>query len=124
MSAGLFSRSKYQAVYGTGNNIHPIQVQPETLALTIDGVANAAPTGALNQSVSASVSRGRRAVGLNANLVRIKFSGAVPDGYKTDGVISLPMLAPAIRVKAIRGAAGTYLTLPIEVVGVSAETVR
>lgn len=124
MSAGAFLISKYQAKYGDGTNIHPIQLQPETLALTIDAVANAAPAGAINRTGSARVSGGRRQIGINAELVRIKFSGATPDGYKADGVITLPLLAPAIRAKAIRGAVGTYLTLPIIVVGTSSETTR
>lgn len=125
MSAGRFELSKYQARYGAGTAIHPIQVQPETLLLTIASAANDEPAGEITSPISARVSGGRREVGLNAELVRFTFDeGEEPAGYKADGVLTLPLLSTAIRVVAIRGATGTYLGAPITVVGRSAETVR
>lgn len=124
MSAGSFVLSRYAAVYGDGSNIHPIQIQPETLALTIETVANDPPAGGATSPISARVSGGRRTAGLNAELVRIKFTGTRPPGYKEDGTITLPLLEEDIRVAAVRGAEGSYLGSSIVVVGRSAETVR
>lgn len=124
MSAGPFEISKYQAEYDAGDQIHPIRVQPETIALTLDGVTNAPVTAAKTNSISAQVSKGRRSIGLNARMVRIKFTETTPEGYKPDGVITLPLLNVSIKAKAGRGTVGTYLTLPIVVVGSSAEKVN
>lgn len=124
MSAGEFQLSRYAAVYGDGTNIHPIQVQPETLSLTIETENNDPPEGGATSPISARVSGGRRQLGLNAHLVRIKFTDTPPTGYKQDGVIALPLLSAAIRTAAVRGAEGAYLGQSIEVVGNSPETVR
>lgn len=124
MSAGGFQIALYQAQYGDGTAVHRIQIQPETLGLTIAGQANTAPAGPPTSPISARVSGGRKQIGLNANLVRIKFTEAVPPGYLEDGIITLPLLNDAIRGVAFRGAVGTYLALDIEVVGTTPETVR
>lgn len=125
MSSGAFTIAKYQAVYGAGTAVHPIQVQPETLNLTIGAVANEEAAGAITSPISARVSGGRRQVGLNADLVRIAFDDDdVPEGYLQGGTIVLPLLTPAIRAVAVRGAVGLYLGAAILVVGRSAETVR
>lgn len=123
MSSGVFEVSKYEAKYGAGTEIHPIQVQPETKSLTIDGTLNAPPSGTVTSPISARVSGGRNQIGLNAELVRLRFD-TPPDGYKPDGVITLPLLSSAIRAKALRGAAGNYLGTAVTVLGVSSETVR
>jgi len=128
MSAGAFALRGYQATYGTGTNIHPIRVQPETeaLSVTIGGVAtlNAGePADDITNPISAVVSRGRRSIGLNARLIRIRFNGVPPTGYQGGTVISLPALNSAL-LAAPRGATGTYLGVGIEVVGVTPEAVR
>lgn len=124
MSAGKFVSTKYQAQYGVGNAVHPIRVQPETLTLTLDSVANSAPTLPISSPVSARVSGGRRLLGLNAQLVRLNWIGAVPNGYDPVGTLTVPLLAPAIREKAIAGVEGVYLANPVRVTGTSPETVR
>ena len=124
MSEGAFEISRYAAKYGAGTAIHPIQVQPETLSLTIETENNDPPAGGVTSPISARVSGGRRQLGLNAELVRIKFRDTPPAGYKDDGVIALPLLDTPIRAAAVRGAEGAYLGQSIIVVGVSSETVR
>ena len=124
MSAGAFVDSLYQARYGTGTAVHGIQVQPETLALTIAGSANTAPAGPPTSPISAKVSGGRNSIGLQAELVRLKFTDVVPPGYKVDGIITLPLLNAAIRAVAFRNADGQYLGLDVQVVGITPEKVR
>ena len=121
MSAGAFSRSRYAADSG---EIHPIRVQPETLALTLGGTANAAPAGAVTSSISAKVSGGRRNLGLKARMVSLAFTGAVPDGYEPDSVTRVPILTPALFTAIGRGTTGTYLGVGVEVLGKSSESSR
>lgn len=120
MSSGGFNLKRYQASADTAN-YHPIRVQPETLALEIAGTANAEPAGALNAYPSAVVSRGQRALGLNARTVTVKFVGAGPEGYQAQGTIRLPWLTAATFAPIRKGQTGTYLGQAIEVVGKTPE---
>lgn len=126
MSAGAFIRVAYQASYNPVA-IHPIRVQPETLALsvTIGGVAtvNTASAANINTPAGVRVSSGRRSRGVNARLIRIQFSGETPEGYRPGSTITLPALNPQL-LNAANGDTGTYLGLPIVVIGTSPETAR
>ena len=121
MSAGGFSPSKYEASYAT--EIHPIRVQPETLAATIGAVNNNAPSGAVTNPISASVSKGNRQIGLRARLVRMSYTAAeAPDGYDDrGGILVIPAVTEAFYNAAIKGATITYLTKSMTVVGRSPE---
>lgn len=121
MSAGAFEISKYETDSGA---IHPIRIQPETAAAAIGGATNAAPAGAVDGLGSASVSRGRRANGINARLVRLRFTGAPPTGYLANGTVTIPALAPEFYDAAVRGAEATYLGVAAEVTGRSPETIN
>lgn len=90
MSSGAFTTSRYESnVLGT---IHPIRVQPETLAITLGGTANAAPAGTAVKP-SAQVSRSSRSIGINARTITFKFPpGGAPAGYKADSPITVPWL--------------------------------
>lgn len=123
MSAGATVLSKYQDTK-LSTNIRPIRIQPETLALEINSVANAAPTGAQNAYPSAQVSSGKRSIGVNARTVTIKFSGTPPTGYKADSPITLPWLTATTFGAIDVGQTGTYLETAIVVLGTSAEKVR
>lgn len=120
MSAGGFARSRYAA---DSDDIHPIRVQPETLSLTVGGVANAAPAGAVTSPISAKVSKGNRGVGLKPRTVTIVFTGTAPTGYKADSPITLPLLTEAAYDAASKGATGSYLGGAIEVISKSPERV-
>lgn len=124
MSSGAFVQSFYTSSY-TPSTVHPITVQPETLNLSIGGQTNASPGGPAGSPISASVSRGKRAVGLNARTVTVRFDeGEEPDDYLERAVITLPWLNPTTFAAIKRGDSGTYLGGGVKVVGISNETAR
>ena len=117
MSRGAFEKNgKYQASTENGGGIYPVRVQPETLALVIDGVTNSLPAGNVDQYVSASVGGSTRRNGMHCAIAYVRFDTA-PAGYKQDEVIALPLLTNAIRLATKRNATGTYLGESITVVG-------
>lgn len=123
MSAGEFVRSVYETNEG---NFAAIRVQPETLAASIDSVANAAGAGPVNQEASAQVSKGKRSIGINARTVTLNFTATPPDGYSGDPV-TIPALTPAFYAACNPNsdtAVGTYLGVAVEAVGRSPETVK
>ena len=107
MSAGDFSSSIYESNTG---DFYPIRIQPETLTLTLNSVANAAGAGPLGTNIpSAKVSGGRTSFGVNARLVRVRFTSTIPDGYSGGkDTISLPVLTPAAFTAYDKGQTGTY----------------
>lgn len=121
MSAGAFEITAYETDPGA---IHPIRVQPETIAASIGATTNSAPTGAATGLGSASVSRGRRANGINARLVRLTFTGTPPTGYLANSTITIPALTPEFYDAAVRGATATYLGAGAVVSGRSPETIN
>lgn len=124
MSAGAFQISKYAASYGNGDQIHPIRVQPETLSATIDGTANAAPTGAVNNPIQCRVSGGKRQIGLLARYVTLQAPATgQPSTYQAGGVTRIPALTEAFYNKATKGASCTYLSVTYTVVSRSRERV-
>ncbi len=92
MSAGLFELSTYESNEG---DLYPIRIQPETLQLNING-ANAAPTGEPDQAVSARARKSRRAYGVGARTVRVRFTAAAPTGYAEGQVLTVPVLTAAL----------------------------
>ena len=107
MSAGDFEIGKYES--NTTGSIHPIRVQPETKALTVNGTANAYPAGTTDTPVSAQSSQSRRSLGVNARSVTIKFPTTAPTGYKVGEPIRLPWFTPFPTPAFIKGQAVTYL---------------
>lgn len=107
MSSGSFVRGAiYQDDFG---NLYPIRVQPETLTLTIGGVANTAAAGPLPPNLpTVSVSRGRQANGVNARLVRIEFTTITPPGYANSGTIALPVLTQTAFAAYSKDQVGMY----------------
>lgn len=121
MSAGQFTRSRYEADSG---EIHPIRVQPETITATLGGNANSAPAGAVTVGLSAQVSQSRRALGLTARKVTLAWTSAVPDGYDPRGTIRIPILTRTAFDDIQVGDTGTYLATDVTVVGKSPESAR
>jgi hypothetical protein len=122
MSAGAFSLSKYAADSGT---IHPVRIQPETLAALVGATANAAPSGAVTASaITARVTGGNRAYGVKARSLSFKFTAAPPAGYLTNQVYRIPILIKALYDGAGIGTTGTYLGVATVVVGKSPERQR
>lgn len=127
MSAGAFITN---AIYEADNDeFYRIRVQPETLALTIASTANASGAGPLvGGRPSAVVSKGRQSFGMNARLIRIRFTNTIPPGYLQNGIITLPVLTQASFLAYALGAVGTYslngTDYDVEVVGRTPENAR
>lgn len=120
MSAGAFVRSRYEADNG---DIHPIRVQPETLAASL-GSVNAAPAGTVDVNLFARARKSRRAFGLGARTVRIRFTATPPAGYAINQILTVPVLTLAVYNAIVADTAITYLGVAAEVVGVSPESRR
>lgn len=120
MSAGTFQYSRYERNDGA---IQRIRIQPETLGLTIATVANDPPTAAIDTAATVYARGSRRRFGVTARKISVLFTGTLPDGYSGDPV-EVPILTPAFFNTITAGATGTYLTVPIEVLSVTAEQVR
>jgi hypothetical protein len=124
MSAGAYTLSRYIATYDIAN-IHPIRVQPETIAASIGGTSNAPPAGAANTPISARVSGSKRTLGLVARRVRLRAPLASPPaGYLAGGTTTIPALNETFYAAAVKGASVSYLGSTFTVVGRSPESVN
>lgn len=123
MSSGEFSKVFYETSPENGGFILRCRVQPETLAASIGAQANISATGPTTAPGSATISRGRRARGVNMRYVLLGFTGAAPAGYSGDPV-KIPVLTPGAFTAWIDGATGTYLGVAVEVLGRTGETVK
>lgn len=123
MSAGSFDTAFYETSDENGGFVLRCRVQPETLAATIDGTANAGATGPATAPGSATISQGRRSAGVNMRYVTLRWTGSPPTNY--DGpTVRIPVLTPATFAAWTLGATGTYLSTACEVVGRVGETVK
>jgi len=124
MSAGNFVTSRYETNSpALGGIIMPIKVQPETLLLTIGGVTNDPPAGAIDFPLRVSVSAGNTQYGVRPRKATLRFTGAPPTGYSGDDV-SVPLLTPAMAAAAAPGETGTYLSAAVEVMTTKPESFR
>ncbi len=127
MSQGTFLQdAKYETDTGV---VHPIRIQPETPSLTLNAVANAQPAGAVGSNLpSARVSSGRNSFGINARLVRFRFTGTLPPGYAMNGILTLPVLTPTAFNSFGKSQTGTYTLegtdYDIAFVGKTPETIK
>lgn len=120
MSAGAFTVANYETDFG---EIGAVRVQPETLAATLAGTANAAPSGTRTRQGRVKVSGSKRAYGIHARYVTFIWTGTVPSGYAAGGgkiVVPDPTLFNTI----VLDGTGTYLGAAIRIVGKSPEVVR
>jgi hypothetical protein len=125
MSAGRIVISKYAASYGAGTAIHPIRVNEQTIDAAIGAVGNNPPTGAVNNTISAVVSRGARARGLNARVVFLKTpETGQPTGYRTESPTTIPALTEAFFNAAVDGAECEYNGVTYTVIGKRSEAAR
>ncbi len=125
MSAGAFESAFYETSAENGGFVLRCRVQPETLAATIGGVANASAAGPATAPGSATISQGRRTAGVNMRYVRLGFTddGDIPEDYTGQPLI-IPVLDPATFTAWTLGAEGTYLDSPVEVLSRVGETVK
>lgn len=125
MSAGVFETAVYEVATPPRTGRINCRVQPETLELVIDGATNSGSTDTANQLASLNINGGRRTNGVTPTKVRMKWTATFPATYDPNGIVTVPLLNDAIRAKAaIKGATGTYLSQPIEVVGTSPEYIN
>jgi hypothetical protein len=120
MSSGVFNFTKYAASYATGA-IHPIRVQPETVAATIGSVTNAAPTGAVTNPIRAKVTGSKKSLGLVARRINLRLVGDPPAEYAVGSRTRIPALNTAFYAAAIDGATCSYLGTTWRVTGKVAE---
>ena len=123
MSAGSFITAKYAADYGTGDAVHPIRVQPETLSAAVGSEDNDEAAGAITNPIPCSAVGSRRGNAFVARRVRLKYkSGTVPPGgYSSSSKTQIPALNRPFYEACIKGAEVTYLGAVWTVVGRSAE---
>jgi len=122
MSAGNFTTAFYELSAENGGYIMSCRVQPETLAATIGGTANAGVTGPATAPGSATISQGRRTAGVNMRYVVLQWTADKPEGYE-GRTVKIPVLDPAVYADWTKGATGTYLGEAVKVVGRQGETV-
>jgi hypothetical protein len=123
MSAGEFEFTKYESTELNGQ-IMSIKVQPETLLLFVNGVANSAPEGEITLSLRASVSNNVGEYGVRCRRVSVEWTDAAPDGYDPSGIITLPVLTQAAYLAYTLGSTGNYLGQQVRVVGRSPERAK
>jgi hypothetical protein len=113
MSAGLFTRSRYEATY-KADEIHPIRVQPESLLLASVGgtpIPNNPPADPINNDISASISLSGRSVGLRPRYFTLELpqTSTPPTGYAPGSITRVPILTEALFNAVNRGGSVTYL---------------
>ena len=121
MSSGPFVRSFYSTDL---LNVVRIRVQPETIALVLDSVANAAPAGPASPGFpSAKVSLNNAEIGINPRNVTIAYTAGATAGL--EGLtVPLPWLVKSTFDALPDGATGTYQGEPVELVSKSNERIR
>lgn len=124
MSAGGFVDAVYQSTELAGSFM-PIRVQPETLALSVGGTANAGSETAINLPLRVNVSASSREYGVKPRRVVVRFTDEanLPDGY-TGEDLSVPVLTQAAYAAYTVGATGTYLTKPVQILARLPERAR
>lgn len=121
MSSGPFVRSFYSTDAG---NVVRIRVQPETLALTLNAVANDAPAGPATAGFpSAKVSLNNSEIGINPRNVTIAYTAAASAALQ-GLTVPLPWMNLATFTALPDGATGTYQGEPVELISKSNERIR
>lgn len=124
MSAGPFQSARYEAEYAN-NRIHPIRVQPETLAANANGIANESPVAALSNPISAVLSLNRGQLGLRPRFVTLKAPATNPPaGYQANGITRIPALTDTFWQACTKDADVDYLGVTFTVVSREPERAR
>jgi hypothetical protein len=128
MSAGRFVRSRYSASYDA-NMIHPIRVQPETLAASLMGtpsVVNSPTTEDVNNPISASISLSNRSLGLRPRFLNLQLPEAAtpPTGYAPGSITRIPAVTQAFFDNVPDNSRVIYLGVEWEVVSKETERAR
>lgn len=121
MSAGAFTRTFYESDTGL---IHPIRLQPETLAAVFDATDNDPPAGPTTSGISAQVTGSRRGLGLFARYVTIAFTATPPAGYLAGQSYRITVPDPTVFDAITPLSTATYLSTAAIVISKTAEQVR
>lgn len=121
MSSGPFLRSFYTDDDG---EVHPIRLQPETLAAQFNDVENDAPVGPATSNISAQVTGSRRGLGLFARYVTVKFTAAPPAGYQANAVYKITVPSATIYNNITINSAGEYLETACQIISKTDEVQR
>lgn len=119
MSAGEFDLAGYECDDGS---IATIRVQPETLEFAIGEETNAGSAEESNVKTRVRSRKPKRRYGVGARSVTVKWTGAVPDKYVSNGRLTIPILTPALYDLAKIRTTGTYLGQDVKVVSKQPET--
>lgn len=122
MSAGEFVISSYDSSE-TGFTM-PVRVQPETLLLFVNGIANSGSGTPVNLGLFAQVTKNRNAYGVGCRSVTVKWDGAPPTGYKPGEALRIPVMTEAAYASYIPGSTGNYLGSSVVIVSRTNEVAR
>lgn len=120
----MLEHSPERSTQRMGGDIHPIRVQPETLAATFDGTANAAPSGPATSDISAQVTGSRRGLGLFARYVTVIFTATPPTGYLANQRYKIVVPSDTVYDGINVNDTGTYLGVATQVISKTPEVQR
>ena len=118
MSMGAFQTTRYELNGAIA--VVAIKVQPETIALDINGNTNDATTAAVTIPVSAYARKPSRKYGIGARRLALRWTTTPPAGYEDD-VVEVPILQQSVYDAISVGDTGTYLGTDVTVTGKLAE---
>lgn len=121
MSSGAFTISKYETDDAV---VHPIRVQPETIAAEFGATENAAPAGAVTDNQRVKVTKGVREYGIGARTATLTFGDTPPTGYRPYSYITIPVLKKSVWDAITDGSAATYLETSATVAYKTAERIK
>lgn len=123
MSQGEFVISRYESNDGP---IHPIRLQPETLALVLGGASNDPPVNPVDNEISCYSRKPKERYGIGSRGVRLAWEtpATPPTGYKPFETLVVPILTPALFTAATVGTTGTYQGANVTVVSKLSEDIK
>jgi len=120
MSSGAFEAGRYSTNDG---DVYACRAQPESKGLTLGGVANSYPTGAVTQKTSANLTGSSRQNGVTARRIRVRLTATLA-GYLPNAVLTVPIFNTTLYNGVVPNAVGTYLGTAVIFVGRTAESVK
>jgi hypothetical protein len=116
MSSGPFNtNARYELDAANGGYIVKARVQPETLAATANATANAIPAGAVDLSIHAYASKGKKEYGIRMRYVIVDKPAATPTGYAGEP-LRFPVMTPATFAAWSEGDTVSYLGTDYEII--------
>lgn len=127
MSVGVFEDGKYEQ-NTRATNIWGCRVQPETKGLTLNGVANAYPTGDLTVGLpTLDIRQGKRGFGLKSRTVTVELTADGTGeyaGYKSGRQFTVPVFQLSVWNGYAPGQTGTYVGAACKFISSSSEDLK